>query len=408
VISDFLRRFWQPPRLHGEASTSREVSFLELFYDLVFVVVIARAAHHLAVHPDWDTTWQFGLILTLVWLAWLNGSLYYELHSKDDGHTRTLIFIEMGILALLAVYTGGAVHETPTGFALTYAAFLLFTSWHWLWIAKHDAPGYRRNSLITVGALVAGAVLMVASIFVGDTARLALWATYAVVLLVGASLSFVRPSRGTRPSMVSSPSLVERFGLFVIIVLGEVVAGMVNGLAETEHHTVLTIGTGMVAIAVGFAIWWIYFDLAGRQLPHNTMQSIGAYMYLHLPISVAIAAVGAAVVSLVAHAQDDHTPAGTAWLLTGAFALFLVTMSLLVRTLERFRENRAQFKTVIALLLGAALVMLLLGWWAPAPWLLALLVVLAGSVPWFAAAVRWAFLPSEHDAASRGAHTEVA
>ena len=48
MLRDFLARFWQRPRLHGETIASREVSFLELFYDLVFVVVIARAAHHLA------------------------------------------------------------------------------------------------------------------------------------------------------------------------------------------------------------------------------------------------------------------------------------------------------------------------------------------------------------------------
>jgi low temperature requirement protein LtrA len=397
----FAQRFWQRPRLHGEVLASREVSFLELFYDLVFVVVVARAAHHLAVHPSWDATWQFALIMMLIWLAWLNGSLYYELHSQDDGRTRTLIFIEMGILALLAVYTGGAVEETYTGFALTYAAFLLFTSWHWVWIAKHDRPEYRVNALSSVAALLIGAALMVLSVFAGETARLALWATYAVVLLVGASASFWRPSRALRRSIVSSASLVERFGLFTIIVLGEVVAGMVSGLAEIEHHGVRTIGTGMVAMAVGFAIWWLYFDLAGRQLPRDDPRPIGAYMYLHLPISVAIAATGAAVVSLITHAQDSHTPRATAWLLSCSYALFLLTMAVLLHTLERFHREREAHRPVIALLIAAAAVSLLAGWWAPAPWLLALVLVLASAAPWLAAAVRWAFLPEPDARAGR-------
>ena len=395
MSSDFVHRFWQRPRLHGEVLASREVSFLELFYDLVFVVVVARAAHHLAQHPTWETTWQFALIMMLVWLAWLNGSLYYELHSKNDGRTRTLIFVEMGILALLAVYTADAVNGTPTGFALTYAAFLAFTSWHWVWIAKHDRPEYRANALSTVVALLVGVVLMFASAWVGETTRLALWATYAVLLLVGASRSFWRPSQALQRSIVSSASLVERFGLFTIIVLGEVVAGMVNGLGALDHPGVRTIATGMCAMAVGFAIWWLYFDLAGRQLPHDSPRPIGAYMYLHLPIAVAIAGAGAAVVSLISHAQEDHTPPATSWLLSGAYSLFLLTMAVLLRTLERFRLAPVAHRPVMALLVVAAVISLVAGWIAPAPWLLALILVLASALPWFAAARRWAFLPSD-------------
>jgi low temperature requirement protein LtrA len=46
-LSGFLRHFWQPPRAHGDVITGREVSFLELFYDLVYVVVVSRASAHL-------------------------------------------------------------------------------------------------------------------------------------------------------------------------------------------------------------------------------------------------------------------------------------------------------------------------------------------------------------------------
>ena len=61
-------------------------------------------------------------------------------------------------------------------------------------------------------------------------------------------------------------SLVERFGLFTIIVLGEVVFGVVNGLSLAEQD-LETIATGMIALAVGFGLWCIYFDLVGGRLP---------------------------------------------------------------------------------------------------------------------------------------------
>ncbi|HEY5650084.1 MAG TPA: hypothetical protein VIW46_01445 [Acidimicrobiia bacterium] len=37
--------FRTPPRRHGEVEVAREVSFLELFYDLVYVVLIAQVSH---------------------------------------------------------------------------------------------------------------------------------------------------------------------------------------------------------------------------------------------------------------------------------------------------------------------------------------------------------------------------
>src|SRR5262245_60992023 len=46
----FKRWFWRPPRAHGETIADRQVSVLELFYDLVYVAVIGQAAHHLAEH----------------------------------------------------------------------------------------------------------------------------------------------------------------------------------------------------------------------------------------------------------------------------------------------------------------------------------------------------------------------
>jgi low temperature requirement protein LtrA len=66
VLPEFRRRFWLPPRAHGEIIEDRTVSFLELFYDLVYVVVIGRAAHHLAEHVSWRGVGEFAVIFGLI------------------------------------------------------------------------------------------------------------------------------------------------------------------------------------------------------------------------------------------------------------------------------------------------------------------------------------------------------
>ncbi len=104
TFSLFRRYFWMPPRAHGDAIEDRSVSFLELFDDLVYVVVIARVAHTLAGHVSWRGAAAFAVVFGLIWIAWVNGTMYHDLHGRQDGRTRTFVFVQMALLALLAVF----------------------------------------------------------------------------------------------------------------------------------------------------------------------------------------------------------------------------------------------------------------------------------------------------------------
>src|SRR5258708_34807597 len=98
----------RPPRPHGAFLFDRRVSFLEVFYDLAYVAVIGQASHQLAEHITLGGVAEFAIIFGLIWFAWINGSLYVELHGSEDGRTRNIVFVRMCILALLAVFTAGA------------------------------------------------------------------------------------------------------------------------------------------------------------------------------------------------------------------------------------------------------------------------------------------------------------
>ena len=134
----FKRWFWRPPRPHGETIAGRTVSFLELFYDLVYVAVIAQAAHHLAEHVSVRGFAEFAVVFALIWIAWVNGSLYLELHGREDGRTRNIVFVQMGVLVLLAVFTADAATDSGRGFALVYATFLAVATWLWYTVRRQD------------------------------------------------------------------------------------------------------------------------------------------------------------------------------------------------------------------------------------------------------------------------------
>lgn len=222
VVRQFRNWFWRPPRAHGEVVRNRVVSPVELLYDLVYVVVIAQAAHTLAVDVSAVRFAQFAVIFGMIWVGWVNGSLYLDLHGREDGRTRSFVFVQMGILALLAVFTGGAATEDGPAFAFVYVAFLAVLTWLWISVRRYDAPEFMAvTRAYAIGMLASIAVILV-SAFVSSEARLVLWALYSAGW-IGGMLILGWLTRELEKGASPTHSTVERFGLYTIIVLGEVI-----------------------------------------------------------------------------------------------------------------------------------------------------------------------------------------
>jgi low temperature requirement protein LtrA len=397
----FKRWFWRPPRPHGEVIAGRTVSVLELFYDLVYVAVIGQAAHHLAEHVSARGVVEFAILFALIWIAWVNGSVYLELHGREDGRTRNIVFIQMGVLVLLAVFTADAADGTGRSFALVYATFLGFAAWLWYSVRRQDRRGHWEflglAGRYLIGMVVAAGVVF-GSAFLPAEARFVVWAGVAV----GWILTFwllARSGSAMSQAMPPTHSLVERFGLFTIIVLGEVVFGVVDGLSSSDRDG-KTITTGMIALTIGFGFWWIYFDLVGRRLPRGEGRATVRWLLSHLPITLSITAAGAAMVSLIGHAGDARTPASTAWVLSGAVTIGLLALIVTARALadaERLDIVYRPLGWALAAGAGAAIVV---GWGRPAPWLLALLLVGILTVLWCFAVSRFLRVDAWGDDAS--------
>ena len=162
-------------------------------------------------------------------------------------------------------------------------------------------------------------------------------------------------------------SLVERMGLFTIIVLGEVVVGVVGGISDAERRDATTVATGVLGLTIAMGIWWNYFDMLGRRVPGQRGHRLASWLYAHLPLAMAIAASGAAMVSIIEHAHDSHTPGPTAWLLTGSVAVTLGAVSIACTALP-VDEFPSGMQRWIGPTLGiAAAVTIAIGAFRPAP-----------------------------------------
>lgn len=134
------QRWWQKPRLRRdeEAHQERKVSWLELFYDLVFVVVIAELSHSLAGHISVSGVVGFILLFIPVWWVWIGGTFYNDRFETDDLGHRLFTFLQMLPVGALAVFAHDGLGETSTGFALSYAAARALITYLWLRGGLHD------------------------------------------------------------------------------------------------------------------------------------------------------------------------------------------------------------------------------------------------------------------------------
>jgi low temperature requirement protein LtrA len=256
----------------------------------------------------------------------------------------------------------------------------------WRAVQRQDRVERREFAAVTgryVTGLVLSAAVMLVSAVLPAGPRLIAWAALAVAwpALV---LALLRAPAGLALGIPPTESLVERFGLFTLIVLGEVVFGVVSGLSAAAPDGA-TIGTGMVALVVGFGFWGLYFDGVGGRLPTGDRGAVANWMVGHCPITLSIAAAGAGMVGLIEHAHDARTPATTAWLLTGAVAVGLLALIVTAHALADARRLAAVYRPLTAVLAAGAGAALVVGWTRPAPWLLAALLVAILTTLWVVA-----------------------
>ena len=105
-------------------------------------------------------------------------------------------------------------------------------------------------------------------------------------------------------SMHIRPSLVERFGLFTIIVLGEVVIAVVRGIAGHHNLETQTVIIAALITLLAMSMWWVYFDFISHRNPIKSVPKRLSWIYLHLPVTICIAMVGAGGLYAIEHTTE--------------------------------------------------------------------------------------------------------
>jgi low temperature requirement protein LtrA len=314
----------RPPQLRAEDS-ERSASRLELFFDLAYVLVVAELATSFAKELSWHGAVMFAGLFTVTWWSWVTITLYANRFDTNDVVYRLAKLGGTGAVIAMAASAQDAVGEKSTTFGLSYLVtrLLLLALYARAYRHVRDARATIVIYLIGTGA---GATLWAASLAASGYVRYGMW---AAGILVEAAAPIVATRRGGGVPL-HLDHLPERFGLFVMLVLGESVASVVVGVHDTHWATasVLVAAVGFVVVA---ALWWLYFDLGGAAGKRNLIddgddQESGvadAYVYGHLPLILGLVIVAVGIEQFIIHPGDD-LPIAARWAMHGGTTMVLV------------------------------------------------------------------------------------
>jgi low temperature requirement protein LtrA len=347
-------RLLRPPRLRSITEEGpRHASYLELFFDLVFVVAIAQLAHELVLDHSLEGFATFAGLYLPVFIAWQGFSVYADRFDTDDVVFRVAIMLGMLAIAALAVQVPDVAHGSSTGFVVAYVALRSLMIALYLRSYRH-VPVARPLIARYAGGYSIGVAVWLLSLAFDSPERYVLW---GVALAWEYSLpTLARRWHDTIP--VTTTHLPERFALFTIIVLGESVVAVALGTAGSEWN-VSAAAIAALGFAAAGAIWWIYFGSGADLELERATTPILVFTHAHIPMLAALTAVGAGISLAIEQAPAPGLDTGSRWALAGGVALFLACVTLAQRaTTTRYPAGTTLSRVLAA---GALVVLALAG-----------------------------------------------
>jgi low temperature requirement protein LtrA len=332
---------------------NRHATWLECFFDLIFVVVIDDLTHVLSHtrdgHLDPLQFWKFVLIFIPLWWIWASHTMYANRFDADDRKHRLATLFIMFLLVIVS----GLIDQR---FLASFDAIIVcYAGSKYIIAMMYFVSKYRHKESVelttAVGwVIVAGTTISLASILFPAPQR------YVVFYLgIGFDLlvfmTFLRRRLQVIP--VHTEHLIERVGLLTIIILGESVTSLSTGLANISWtaERLLTAATGFVMIS---GIWWVYFD-SFHLLTKQKLTTGHSVLYSHFFVFIGLSILA----SLIRHAILDDMAASDFRVLTviGAVSFFIGKQYAYFMEVPELRPQLVVNTLVVFVLTGFALLL---------------------------------------------------
>jgi low temperature requirement protein LtrA len=318
----------------------RAATPLELLFDLTFVVAVALAAaelhHALAEGAVAHAVLAYLAGFFAIWWAWMNFTWFASAYDTDDVLYRLLTLIQMGGVLVLAAGIPAAFKDFDfTTVVIGYVIMRLAVVAQWLRAAADHPEGRPAALRYAVGVTVLQ-VGWIARLWLPGTAG---WISFAVLAVAELAVPMWAESSG-RLTPWHRGHITERYGLFTIIVLGEVVLAATTGVQSALSAGRSSPGL-MIAAAGGlllvFGMWWSYFKHSAFEQIRLSLSAAAIWGYGHFAVFASIAALGAGlqvVIDTIAHTSHIG-PEFAAFTVAVPLATYLTVLGLLSTRADR-------------------------------------------------------------------------
>jgi low temperature requirement protein LtrA len=332
------------------AETEKRVAPLELFFDLVFVFALTQVTLLMSDHPTWEGLGQGMLVLVALWWAWGAYAWLTNYVAAEEDRERMLVFAAMGAFLIAALAVPEAFGDNALLFAIAYAV----ARWLHIFIfaeANEDVDTGQAIRTLSRTALPAP-LMLIAAALLGGTAQAVIWIV-ALAIDLGGPFVF-----GVRGFQVSAGHFAERFGLIVIIALGESIVAIGAGLEDPLDAGI--VAAAALGLVVAATLWWSYFDwvaldgerrLTRARGDHRATMARDSYSYLHLPMIAGIVLLALGVKKTIGDV-DEPLKTVSAVALFGGIALYYAG-----HIAFRYRNTRTWYRgRPVALVVALALI----------------------------------------------------
>lgn len=315
---------------HQNYEIDRHATWLELFFDLVFVLAIAELSHLLHHDLTWTGIASFAALFVPVWWLWIDFSYFADQFDVEQGVYRIIMLSTMFCLIVMALTIPLALESGSAKFAAAYAILRLIITFLYVQAWRFVPPSRALTKRYVISFSIS-LLLWALSIVVPEPARFWLWVIALSIEISNGPVTYLTvhdiPSQNSH--------MDERFGLFTIIALGEAIVAVAAGVAETswEMPSILT-GAGGFLIAVSF--WWMYFERADESAINQALQGgklallrsfVYGYAHVFAFMGIAMTSVGIQV-AIETTAKQAFTTEAVA-VLCGGIAIFLIGVTAL-------------------------------------------------------------------------------
>jgi low temperature requirement protein LtrA len=322
------------------AQREQRVTPLELFFDLVFVFAITQVTLLMSDDPTWQGLGRGLVVLAALWWAWTGYAWLTNLLEPEEGPVRAGMFAAMAAMLVVALAVPEAFDAHGVLFGAAYLVARVLQLQLFMIAGKRDPETLTAVMRVTPAAVAAPVIVLAAGFFDGPR-QAALWITALALDYLGVLVG------GGRGWNVSPAHFAERYGLIVIIALGESIVAIGVGAAGALLTASIVVAA-VLGIAVVAALWWAYFDVFAVLAQQQLAAARGAvrvrlardyYSYLHLPMIAGIVLFALGLKLTIEHVGDPLATVPAVALCGGLSLYFLTHVVIRIRLVQHIRRT---------------------------------------------------------------------